>query len=461
MQALFERQQQFFWTRESVSVARRIEKLKALKLAVLEHQDALVEAMSKDFGDRALYDSLFGDVISTVNCLNYCRKKVKRWSKPEKRSAGLLLSPAKVRIEYQPLGVVGIVSPWNFPLMLSIGTLGYAISAGNCAMLKLSEMTPETNRVIRAILSAVFEECEVAVVEGDAKVAAEFSALPFNHLLFTGSTAVGKKVMEAASRNLTPITLELGGKSPVIIDSAMKMSEAVERMIMGKCLNAGQICIAPDYVFVPKSKVTEFVEAYQTKFSCLYPQPTGIDDYTAVVSDAHFERLNRLLADAEEKGATVVSVADGFDVGRKMSTKLVLNVDESMAVMHEEIFGPILPIVPYENLDEVIDTIRKGEQPLALYIMSHDYQFQRTVLSQTSSGGVGINEVVMHFAADDLPFGGVGHSGMGRYHGIEGFKTFSNARSVLQRGRFFNSGKVAHPPYGSFIQKILMKFFLR
>lgn len=462
MKELFKSQQDLFATHDTKSISRRLDKLKALKQAVLANQDQLIEAMSNDFGGRAHYDSLFGDVISTVNCLNYCLKNVKKWTKPEKRRAGLLLSPAKVRIEYQPLGVVGIMSPWNFPLMLSVGALSYAISAGNCAMLKLSEMTPETNRVIQSILSSVFKENEVAVVEGDARVASQFSSLPFNHLLFTGSTAVATKVMLAAAQNLTPVTLELGGKSPVIIDSAMNISEAVDRMIMGKCLNAGQICIAPDYVFVPKSKVDEFIKAYQSKLSSLYAQPNGSEDYTAVASDRHFQRFQQILADAEAKGAKVINAAgDDFDTGRKMATKLVLNVNDSMLVMQEEIFGPILPIIPYEDLDEAISYINKGDQPLALYIMSFDQKFQRTILDQTASGGVGINEVVMHFAADDLPFGGVGQSGMGRYHGIEGFKTFSNARSILQRGRFFNSGKVAHPPYGTFIQKMLMKFFLR
>jgi len=462
MKLIFESQQQFFGTCETKKIQRRVKKIAELKYAVLANQTELIEAMSKDFGGRAHYDSLFGDVISTVNCLNYCLKRVRKWAKPEKRRAGLLLSPAKVRIEYQPLGVVGIMSPWNFPLMLSVGSLAYAVAAGNCAMLKLSEMTPETNRVIRTILSTVFEAEEVAVIEGDVEVAQEFSALPFNHLLFTGSTVVGQKVMQAAAKNLTPVTLELGGKSPVIIDSAMKISEAVDRMIMGKCLNAGQICIAPDYVFVPKSKVSEFIEAYQLKFRSLYPQPTGIDDYTAIVSDRQFNRLNTILEDAKAKGAQVIDAGwDGFDLDRKMATKLLLDVDHTMLVMQEEIFGPVLPIVPYENLEDVIAQINSGDQPLALYIMSFDKKFQRKILDQTSSGGVGINEVVMHFAADDLPFGGVGQSGLGRYHGIEGFKTFSNARSVLQRGRFFNSGKVAHPPYGNLIQKILMKFFLR
>ena len=456
MQDTFRIQQDYFANQPVNTPAKRIENLKRIKQEVLAQKDQLIEAMSDDFGFRSKYDSLFGDIISTVNCLNYCIKNIKKWTKPEKRSAGLLLSPAKVWIEYQPLGVVGIISPWNFPVMLSIGAIAYAISAGNCVMLKMSEETPHTNKVVSDILSTVFRPEEVAVITGGSEIAAEFSRLPFNHLLFTGSTAIGKKVMQAAAMNLTPVTLELGGKSPVIIDSKIDINEAVSRIIMGKCLNAGQICIAPDYVLLPKGRQDEFVAAYKNKFNQLFKA----DNYTDIINTKQFDRIQGLITDAKSKGAKVIECCD-FDGGRKMSTKLLTGVNGDMQVMKEEIFGPLLPIVSYDDITQAIAYVNERDRPLALYIMSFDSNFQKEVLSQTHSGGVGINEVVMHFAADDLPFGGVGQSGMGRYHGVEGFKTFSNSRAILKRGRFFNTGKVAQPPYGTFVQNILLKFFLR
>lgn len=442
--------------------AIRKERLTRLKTALLNYQQPLVEALSQDYGHRSTDDSLISDIMPVVNNINYSLKNLKKWLKPSRRHAGILLAPAQVKVHYQPLGVIGIIVPWNFPVMLSIGPLVTAIAAGNHAMLKLSEFTPATNKVIKQLLAEVFDESHVAVVEGEADVAAQFSALPFDHLLFTGSTTVGRHVMRAAANNLTPVTLELGGKSPVIIAPDMPLEIAVERMIYGKCLNAGQICVAPDYVLCPNAKVSDFIQAYQAKFLAMYGEVAKNKDYGSIINARQFDRLMAVLEDAKTKGAKIISASnEAIDSqNRKIPTQLITQTTEDMLLMQEEIFGPLLPIIGYDTLDEAISYINLRARPLALYVMSFDESIQQKILQQTHSGGVCINETVFHVAADDAPFGGIGPSGMGHYHGKEGFLTFSHAKTVLSRGRF-NTGKFVHPPYGSFIQRMLMKLFLR
>ncbi|PKI17170.1 coniferyl-aldehyde dehydrogenase [Colwellia sp. 12G3] len=449
------------------SIQYRKEQLMALKMALLSHQEALVTALDKDYGQRAKQDSLMADILPCVMNINYTLKNLKKWSKPQRRHAGLLLSPAKVTVHYQPLGVIGIMVPWNFPIMLSIGPLIGVLAAGNRAMIKLSEFTPATNAVITTMLSTIFDTKTVAIVEGEADVAATFSALPFNHLIFTGSTNIGRHVMRAAANNLTPVTLELGGKSPVIIADDMPIETAVERLIFGKCLNAGQICVAPDYIFCPESKVDELIAAYQKQFKNMYPKHSNnsIDenkDYANIINDAQHKRLLSWLDEAIDKGAKVVS-ASGEKINRstrQLPTQLITQVTDDMQLMQEEIFGPLLPIMPYKDLDKVIDYINDRPRPLALYIMSFDKTTQQLLLDKTHSGGVCINDTIMHVAADDAPFGGVGDSGMGHYHGKEGFLTFSKAKTVLAQGKI-NMGKLVHPPYDSFIQKLMLKLFMR
>ncbi|MGL5390357.1 MAG: coniferyl aldehyde dehydrogenase [Shewanella sp.] len=440
----------------------RVQQLQQLKSALLRYKTPLVKALSEDYGHRSEDDSLIADIMPVINHLNYTLKHLKSWLKPSVRSAGMLLAPAKVTVHYQPLGVVGIIVPWNFPVMLAIGPLVTAIAAGNRAMLKMSEFTPATNQVIRQMLAEVFDSSYVAVIEGEADVAAEFSALPFDHLLFTGSTTVGRHVMRAAANNLTPVTLELGGKSPVIIAPDMPIVTAVERLIYGKCLNAGQICVAPDYVLCPKAKVDEFIAAYQKQFKAMYGAINHNKDYGSIINARQFARLMAVLEDAKAKGAQVFAASsDSLDSqNRKIATQLITQVTDDMLLMQEEIFGPLLPIIGYESLDEALNFINKKPRPLALYIMSFDGPTQQQILSQTHSGGACINETVFHVAADDAPFGGIGPSGMGHYHGKEGFLTFSHAKTVLSRGRF-NTGKLVHPPYGTAIQRLLMKLFLR
>ncbi|MCS6115180.1 coniferyl aldehyde dehydrogenase [Shewanella baltica] len=459
---LLQRQRSSYLAAPNPNYATRVEQLTRLKAAILQFKTPLVEALSQDYGHRSIDDSLISDIMPVINNINYSLKNLKKWLKPSARHAGLLLAPAKVTVHYQPLGVIGIIVPWNFPVMLSIGPLVTAIAAGNHAMLKLSEFTPATNQVIKQLLAQVFDESHVAVVEGEADVAAAFSALPFDHLLFTGSTTVGRHVMRAAANNLTPVTLELGGKSPVIIAPDMPLEIAVERMIYGKCLNAGQICVAPDYVLCPKAQVDEFIATYRTKFNAMYGAINHNKDYGSIINTRQFDRLMTVLEDAKAKGAQVISATDEAidSQHRKLATQLITNTSEDMLLMQEEIFGPLLPIIGYDSLDEAIQYINQRARPLALYVMSFDEKSQQKILQQTHSGGVCINETVFHVAADDAPFGGIGPSGMGHYHGKEGFLTFSHAKTVLSRGRF-NTGKFVHPPYGTVIQRILMKLFLR
>jgi coniferyl-aldehyde dehydrogenase len=329
-------------------------------------------------------------------------------------------------------------------------------------MMKMSEYTPATNKVLSEMLASIFDQDQVVIVEGEADVAAAFSSLAFDHLIFTGSTAVGKHVMRAAADNLTPVTLELGGKSPVIIADDIDMATAVERMIFGKCLNAGQICVAPDYVLCPEAKVESFIAEYRRQFQNMYQQAIDNDDYTSVIDQRQYSRLKSWIADAAAKGATITSACDtaANDQKRRLPTQLITNVNDEMTLMQQEIFGPLLPIVPYQTLEKAINYINDRPRPLALYLMSFDKKNQSTVLNQTHSGGVCINETVFHVAADDAPFGGIGPSGMGHYHGKEGFLALSKAKTVLKRGKS-NTGKLIFPPYGTAVQKLMFKLFLR
>ncbi|MDP2562324.1 coniferyl aldehyde dehydrogenase [Psychrobium sp. 1_MG-2023] len=444
------------------SYEQRVKQLRQLKAALLKHQQPLIDALNQDYGQRPAHDTLVADILPCVMNINYTLKKLKKWMKPQRRHAGLLLAPASVSVEYQPLGVIGIMVPWNFPVMLSVGPLITAIAAGNHAMIKLSEFTPHTNKVLTTLLGEVFTVDQVAVVEGEADIAAKFSQLAFDHLIFTGSTAVGKHVMRAAADNLTPVTLELGGKSPVIIAPDMPIATAVERLIFGKSLNAGQICVAPDYIFCPENKVEEFVTQYKQQFQKMYGKKTLSNDFANVINAAQHQRLISWLEDAQQKGANITSAIDAplDKESRHMPTQLVTDVSEDMLIMQQEIFGPILPIVSYTSLDSCVEYINDKPRPLALYIMSFDHLTQQHILAHTHSGGVCINDSVFHVAADDAPFGGIGESGMGHYHGHEGFLTFSKAKTVLKRGKL-NTGKLVHPPYGGWIQRLMLKIFMR
>ncbi|MGU5715752.1 coniferyl aldehyde dehydrogenase [Aeromonas taiwanensis] len=449
-------------SRPMPSLTERRTRLTQLKGALLAHKQALCDALALDYGQRSGYDSLIADILPCVMQINYSLKRLKGWMRPERRHPGLLLAPARVEVHYQPLGVVGIMVPWNFPVMLSLGPLIGAIGAGNRAMIKLSEFTPRTNAVLRTLLGEVFADDEVMVIEGDAELAAAFSALPFDHLVFTGSTAVGRRVMAAAAPHLIPLTLELGGKSPCLIAPDMPMALAVERMIFGKSLNAGQICVAPDYVLLPRGQEQAFVEAYRSHFTRLYPKGLASPDYGSVVNAQQYARLTAWLDEARQAGAQVHPCTSPArdDGAHRLAPHLLTEVPDHCQVMQQEIFGPLLPIVPYDSLDEAIAYVAARPRPLALYLMSLDETLQRRLIRETHAGGMAINESLFQAAADDAPFGGIGPSGMGHYHGREGFLTFSKAKTVLRRGRF-SPGGLIHPPYRRWYQRLMMALFLR
>ena len=444
------------------SLAQRRSRLTALKSALLAHKQALCDALALDYGQRSDYDSLVADILPCVMQINYSLKRLKGWMKPVRRHPGLLLAPARVEMHYQPLGVVGIMVPWNFPVMLSLGPLIGAIAAGNRAMIKLSEFTPHTNAALRTLLAQVFDDDEVVLIEGDAGLAAAFTTLPFDHLLFTGSTAVGRQVMAAAAPQLTPLTLELGGKSPCLIAPDMPLALAVERMIFGKSLNAGQICVAPDYVLLPRGQEQGFIEAYQPHFRRLYPKGLDSPDYGSIINAAQYERLTAWLAEAKQAGAQAHPCASPArdDGARRLVPHLLTEVPGHCQLMQQEIFGPLLPLVPYDSIEEAIAYVAARPRPLALYLMSLDETLQSRLIRETHAGGMAINECLFQVAADDAPFGGIGPSGMGHYHGHEGFLTFSKAKTVLRRGRF-STGNLIHPPYRRWYQRLMMALFLR
>ncbi|MFE8070558.1 coniferyl aldehyde dehydrogenase [Marinobacteraceae bacterium S3BR75-40.1] len=461
---LFSGQQSAFARNTMPSLAERRENLKRLKRALLEQQDALIEAIDRDFSCRSADETMLAELMPSVQGINYALKNLHSWMKPSKRHVSLLFQPASNKVHYQPLGVVGIIVPWNYPLYLAVGPLVGALAAGNRVMIKMSEFTPHTSSLFKALIEDNFPQDQVAVVTGDADVAAEFSSKPFDHLLFTGSTAIGRHVMRAAAENLTPVTLELGGKSPALIAPDVPMKEAAERLAFGKSFNAGQTCVAPDYVLCPADRVNSFVDEFRSAFAKMYPTVKDNRDYTSILNERQHGRLQHYLQDAREKGARIIEVNPGNehfgDDTRKMPVHLVLDVTEDMLIAQEEIFGPILPVRTYGAIDEALEYINSQPRPLALYYFGYDRQAQQYVMDRTHSGGMCINDTLMHVAQDDMPFGGVGTSGMGHYHGKEGFLTFSNARGVFAKQRF-NSGKMVYPPHGTLLHKLVYKFFVR
>jgi len=458
----FKLQKAHFLSAPYRSYDERISDLKKLKRLLLDNQKAFIDALNKDFGGRSADDTKIGDIITTISGLNYTIKNLKKWMKPEKRKVGLLFHPAKASILFQPLGVVGVVVPWNYPVFLSIGPLATALAAGNCVMLKMSEFTPETAKLLANLLQKNFNQKQVAVIGGEVDIATAFTSLAFDHLFFTGSTNVGKIVMKAAAKNLVPVTLELGGKSPAIIDDEIDIKLAVSRFILGKVLNSGQTCVAPDYIFCPEGKTSELVDELQKIYTQMYPEISNNKDCTSIINDNQFERLNGLLDNAKSLGANVIPLTEMpvKSMQRKMPLTVLTDVNDDMKVMQQEIFGPIIPIITYKNTAEAISYINKNDRPLALYIYSFDKQFQQNILLNTHAGGVCINEATFHVANDDLPFGGIGASGMGQYHGKEGFKTFSHGKSILEKGRI-NFAHLLFPPFGGIIHKLVYKLFIR
>ena len=463
MRRLFDSQRAAFEAAPMPDLAARRVHLKRLKEVLIANRERFVVAISGDFGGRAGPETM-AEILAVVHHVNYCLRRLKRWMKPQRRSTSLLMATTKAKVYFQPLGVVGIIAPWNYSIALSAGPLVFALAAGNRVMLKMSETTPRTAELMRHVLSEAFEERQVAVVPGEAETGREFTRLPFDHLLFTGGAEIGRMVMREAAANLTPVTLELGGKSPTLISDDVPMDLAAERICFGKALNAGQTCVAPDYVLCPEARVDEFVDAFGAALARMYPGLVRSSDYSAVVNERHYRRIKGYVDDARAKGAEVVELNPGGlspETGsRKLPLYLVKRATARMSVMQEEIFGPVLPIVTYNHLQEAIDFINARPRPLALNLFDFNAERRARVLAETHAGGVCINDAVSQFLAEDLPFGGVGESGMGHYHGYEGFLTFSHKKAVFQRPRL-NTGKVLYAPHGGWLQRLMYRIFLR
>ena len=458
LDAVLRTQKQAFNAQPNSSWALRKDKLKRLGAIIEAHTEAFQKAISEDFGNRAYEETTIAEIMVIKGGISHALKHTQAWMRPRKAPTALQFMPGKNRIIPQPLGVIGIISPWNYPLQLAIMPLIGAIGAGNRAMIKPSEYTPRLSALLKNVLAQEFSEDEVFVATGGVDVASAFSSLPFDHLLFTGSTSVGRIVAKAAAQNLTPVTLELGGKSPTIIDDSANMNIAVSRIVNGKTLNAGQTCVAPDYVLMPGAKINAFSEALIKKAEEFYPKFAGNKDYTSIIADSHYARLQTLLEDAENKGAHIRTA--GHDdkqqlaKERRVPLTVVTNTTPEMKIMQEEIFGPLLPIVASETLEESLDYIQSRDRPLALYWFGEDKVKRGNVLSQSISGGVSINETAWHVVQEDIPFGGVGPSGMGAYHGEDGFRTFSHMKGVFFQSRF-SQGKALFPPYTQKTHKML------
>ncbi|CAM3572654.1 coniferyl aldehyde dehydrogenase [Acidovorax anthurii] len=434
----------------AASAALRRDRLGRAVQLLQENRQGIAQAISADFGHRSEFQSLTADLLTPTHSLRYAAEHLEQWMQPEKVAA-----PAhgmSAWIQPQPLGVVGIISPWNFPINLAFGPLAGVFAAGNTALLKPSELTPRTSDLLAELVGRYFDPMEFGVVLGDASVGAAFSGLPFDHLVFTGSTTVGRHVMRAAAENLVPVTLELGGKSPVVIDDDADVRVAAERVLTVKAFNAGQICLSPDYVLMPKDRQDAFVAAAREFLARTYPTMQSNPDYTAIISDRHFQRLVQLIEDARAKGARVVGLAPagepGFDAAtRKIAPHLLLDVDDSMQVMQEEIFGPLLPIRGYDRRDEPIGYINAHPRPLAAYYFGEDAARQQAFAAGTTSGALVFNDVMSHSVIEGLPFGGVGASGMGAYHGVHGFRRFTHAKAVVQQSNEGASGLRLRAPY--------------
>lgn len=461
LDSLFAAQKLAYANDQYPSLAERLDRLDHLNLQLAKHKEALIEAISHDFGCRARNETIIAEILGSHGAIHYAKKNLRKWMRNRKRHTSFWSMPAKTYVVAQPLGVVGIMSPWNYSLHLSIAPLVAAIAAGNRVMLCMSEETPRLCALMQSLFAEIFDEDLVSVVEGGPQVSPEFASLPFDHLLFTGSTRVGRLIGKAAAENLTPVTLELGGKSPAIVGPDYNVKEAAARISWGKTFNAGQTCVAPDYVFVPEQEVKTFAQAALAKFTHAF-KGVSDPDFTAIVSERFYTRLHKLIEDAEQKGAEILRPANcqpkAKDGVFKFPLTIVLNPPRDCKLMQEEIFGPILPVLTYQQIEDTIDFINSGDRPLSLYCFSHDRELVRTLQKRTVSGSFGLNDTLLQYAQEDLAFGGVGASGNGAYHGQEGFDTFSHLKSVFeQRGvGKFTGIKLLHPPYGP-ISKLVLR----
>ncbi len=460
---MLEQQKQAYLRYPLPTAKERIDRLARLKRILVKYQDQFADAINQDYGNRSVGETKIGELLTCLEHIKYYSKHLTDWMKPSKRHVGIIHQPAKAWVQYQPLGVVGIITPWNYPLLLSIGPLICALAAGNHAMIKISSSSAAFGAVLEKALAEAFPQELVAVVNGGGKISDDFSHLAFDKMIFTGSTNVGKTVMAAAAENLVPVILELGGKSPVLVHPSIDLADVAQRLAVGKLWNAGQTCVAPDYVFLPRGKTAEFLDHYKACVEAMYPSIAHNQDYTSIINDKQYNRLQGYLDDARDQGAQIISFnpqQEDVDAVRKIAPTVLTGVTPDMQIMQHEIFGPILPIMEYDQIDEVIAFINSRPRPLALYYFDFDQARADYVAQRTHSGHFGQNTVLTHVAQDDLPFGGVGASGMGKYHGPEGFFSLSHERSVMSNPKLY-SLKFILPPFNKPIHKLISKTLLR
>jgi coniferyl-aldehyde dehydrogenase len=441
----------------------RIDRIDRCIALLVDNQKAICDALSADYGCRSPYITRMAEIMTSVGNLKHVKKKLKSWMKPERRSAPVPMNlfGARAHVYFQPKGVVGNMTPWNIPVGMVFSPMADILGAGNRVMIKPSEFTPQTSALTRELINRYFDRSEIAVMTGGPEVGSAFASLPFDHLLFTGATSIGRMVMRAAAENLTPVTLELGGKSPVIVSASADIEETADKLITGKAQNAGQLCICPDYAFVPESRLEVFLESCRKNFVAQYPTTVLNPDYNAMINARHYDRVLGYIEEARAAGARIIELNPGREdftdrAQHKIPLHIVVNPDDALKVMQEEIFGPVLVVKTYRDVGDCIAYVNARARPLALYWFGKDEAERERVLRETISGGVSVNNVMMHFACDDLPFGGVGGSGMGHYHGRDGFRTFSHAKGVFRDGRL-NLSKLAGtlPPFGPKLAKML------
>jgi coniferyl-aldehyde dehydrogenase len=457
----FDRMQAAFAKEMYPTLAARLDRLSRLRDMAKRHAQDIIDAISADFGHRSVHETLIADLIAVDDSITHAKRHLRAWMRPKRIPTGLKYKPGYNRLIAQPLGVAGVIAPWNYPYQLAMLPTVGALAAGNRVMIKPSELTPRTADLIAGIARESFADDELCVIPGDATMGKAFVELPFDHLFFTGSTAVGRLVAQAAAKNLTPVTLELGGKSPLIVDVASDFAAIMPMVAIGKLFNAGQTCIAPDYALVPRARVDEFAEAFAKAVGKLYPTLADNRDYTSIVNDRHYGRLAKLVADARAAGAKIVEInpaGEALDASRrKLVPTLILGVNDDMAVMREEIFGPLFPVIAYDRLDDAIAYVNRRDRPLALYWFGDNKAHRDRVLRETIAGGVTVNGCLSHFAQEAQPFGGVGASGSGMYHGEYGFRTFSKEKPVYFQSRL---GLLPFllPPYGKRLDAVLAWF---
>jgi coniferyl-aldehyde dehydrogenase len=439
------------------TLGERLDRLARLRAAVFENETSFEQAISADFGHRSRIETAIAETMLVYGEIRHAAKHLRKWMAPRRVSTALQFMPARNRLMPQPLGVVGIIAPWNYPLQLTLAPAVAALAAGNRVMIKPSELVPRFSALLKEVIATKFDATEMIVTGIEDDVSKAFASLPFDHLMFTGSTRVGRLVAEAAGRNLTPVTLELGGKSPAIIDRSADLAVAAQRIAYGKLLNAGQTCIAPDYALVPEAQVQDFADRVQAHMQTMFGTDPGNADYTSIVSDRHYARLEALVADAAAEGARIMQAAKPDDPAwkskRKFPPTIVIGATPDMTIMQEEIFGPLLPVVGYKDAGEPVAYINKHDRPLALYWFGKDDAARDEVLARTVSGGVTVNDCLFHFTQINQPMGGVGASGSGAYHGEWGFDTLSKLKPVFYRSPF-NRLADLYPPYGAGIARL-------